>query len=165
MLSRVFPRQADNRFDGHRSALWLLWFLVALMLIVGTRSIVSTESVAVGADGIPIHSFGPTGARTVLMLFALDSVGTLTVAFLCVAILVRWRSLVPFLYLLLLGGQIVRRVVIQSYAIPRAEGSIAGWWLVAFILGLLSLGLLLSLIGRRPAGPHDSSDMPAGECA
>ncbi|HMJ92792.1 MAG TPA: hypothetical protein VK472_01700, partial [Allosphingosinicella sp.] len=62
--------------------------------------------------------------------------------------------------------QIVRRVVIQSYAIPRAEGSIAGWWLVAFILGLLSLGLLLSLIGRRrSAGPHDSSDMPAGECA
>ena len=155
MLERLFPRQADNRFTGHRAALWLLWFLVALMLIVSTRSILSTESVAVGADGIPIHSFGPTGARTVLMLFALDSVGTLTVGLLSAAILVRWRALVPFLYLLLLGGQIVRRIIIQSWAIPRAEGSIAGWWLVAFILGLLTLGLILSLIPKRQPAAAD----------
>jgi len=152
MLERLFPKQVDNHFQGHRAAIWLLWFFVALMLIVSTRSILSTEAVAVGADGIPIHSFGPVGARTVLMLFALDSVGTLTVGLLCAAVLIRWRALVPFLYLLLLGGQIVRRVIIQSYAIPRAEGSIAGWWLVAFILGLLGLGLLLSLVRRRPAG-------------
>ena len=146
MLERFFPKHVDNIFPGHRAA---LWFLVALMLIVSTRSILATESVAVGADGIPIASFGPVGARTTLMLFALDSVGTLTVGLLSVAILIRWRALVPFLYLLLLGGQIVRRLIIYSYSIPRAEGSIGGLWLVAFILGLLGLGLLLSLIPRR----------------
>ena len=150
MLDRLFPKVVDNRFEGRRAALWILWLLTALMLIVSTRSILVTEAVAVGADGIPIHSFGPVGARTVLMLFALDSVGTLTVGTLSAMILIRWKALVPFLYLLLLGGQIVRRIIIQAYAIPRAEGSIAGWWLVAFVLGLLSLGFLLSLI-RRPA--------------
>lgn len=149
MLDRLFPRQVDNDFQGHRAAIWLLWFLTALMLVVSTRSILVTEAVAVGADGIPIHSFGPVGARTVLMLFALDSVGTLTFGLLAVAVLTRWRSLVPFLYLLLLGGQIVRRLIIQAYAIPRAEGSIGGIWLIVFVLGLLSLGLILSLIPKR----------------
>ena len=151
MFERLFPRVVDDRFEGHRAALWILWLLAALMLIVGTRSILFTEAVAVGADGIPIHSFGPVGARTTLMLFALDSVGTLTMGLLSVAVLTRWKALVPFLYLLLLCGQIVRRIIIQAYAIPRADGSIGGIWLILFVLGLLSLGLILSLVRTRPS--------------
>ena len=146
MLDRLFPKAVDDRFEGRRAALWILWLLAVLMLIVGTRSILAAEAVAVGADGIPVHDFGPVGARTVLMLFALDSVGTLTMGLLSVAVLIRWKALVPFLYLLLLGGQIVRRIVIQAYAIPRADGSIGGIWLIVFVLGLLGFGLLLSLI-------------------
>lgn len=151
MLDRLFPKVVDDRFEGRRAALWILWLLAALMLIVGTRSILFTEAVAVGADGIPIHSFGPVGARTTLMLFALDSVGTLTMGLLSVAVLTRWKALVPFLYLLLLCGQNVRRIIIQAYAIPRADGSIGGIWLILFVLGLLSLGLILSLVRARPS--------------
>ena len=51
LLARLFPRQADNRFDGHRAALWLLGLFVALKLVVGLNSILDTEAVAAGADG------------------------------------------------------------------------------------------------------------------
>lgn len=33
MLNRLFPRQADNRFEGHRAALWLLGLGLVLSLI------------------------------------------------------------------------------------------------------------------------------------
>ena len=39
MLDRLFPRQADNRFPGHRAALWLLGVYVALKLVMSSNSI------------------------------------------------------------------------------------------------------------------------------
>ena len=56
MLERLFPRQADNGFEGHRAALWLLGLLIALKLAMSLNSIFNTESVAAGADGIPLAS-------------------------------------------------------------------------------------------------------------
>jgi hypothetical protein len=149
ILQRLLPRHVDNGFEGHRSALWLLGILLALLFIVSVRSILSTASVAQGADGLPLGSFGPDATRTVLMMFALNSVGQLTIALIGATILLRYRALVPFFYLVVLADQICRRLVIQAYAVPRAEGSISGWYLVAGILGLLALGLLLSLRPRQ----------------
>ena len=115
MLNRLFPRQVDNRFDGHRAALWLLGLLIALKLAMSLNSIVNTASVAAGADGIPLASFGPAAARQVLLLFALMALGQLTLTLIALAALIRYRALVPFIYLVLLGEHIARRVIVQSY--------------------------------------------------
>ena len=97
MLDRLFPRQVDNRFDGHRAALWLMGLLVALKLVVSLNSIFNTASVAQGADGIPLDSYGVAAAREVLTLFALTALGQLALALVALAALIRWRALVPFL--------------------------------------------------------------------
>lgn len=52
MLSRLFPTQADNRFEGYRAALWLLGLLITLKLIMSVNSILNTRQVAQGADCI-----------------------------------------------------------------------------------------------------------------
>ena len=61
MLNRLFPRQVDNRFDGHRAALWLLGLYIALKLVMGFNSIFNTAAIVSGPDGIPLDSFGPCG--------------------------------------------------------------------------------------------------------
>jgi hypothetical protein len=149
MLLRLFPRQVDNNFAGHRAALWLLGLFVALKLVMSVNSIFNTESVAVGADGIALDSFGAAAAREVLTLFALTALGQLALALIAVAILIRWRALVPFIYLMLVGEQLSRRLIVQSYAMPRTESGTIGWALTLGLLAVLTLGLALALIPVR----------------
>jgi len=153
LIERLFPPRADNRFEGHRSALWLLGLLVALKLVVGLNSIFNTGSVAAGADGIPLDSFGPAAAREVLTLFALTALGQLMLALIALAILVRWRALVPFLYLVSLAELVARRLIVESSDLERAASSPIAWYLTWGVMGLVALGLALSLLPkRRPVG-------------
>ena len=149
MLARLFPTQVDNRFDGHRSALWLLGFLVALKLVVGLNSIFNTATVAQGADVIPLDSFGPVAAREVLTLFALTALGQLILGLVALAALIRWRALVPFLYLVSLVEMLARRLIVQTHELVRAQSSPIAWYVTWGVLILLALGLLLSLIPAR----------------
>jgi hypothetical protein len=146
MLNRLFPRQVDNTFDGHRAALWLLGLFIAMKLMMSVNSIWNTASVATGADGLPLDSFGPAAAQTVLMLFALVSLGQLTLAAIALTALIRYRAMVPFIYLVLLGEQLARRFIVQSYAVARTESIPVGWYVNIGLLALLTLGLVLSLI-------------------
>jgi len=149
MLERLFPRQADNRFDGLRPALWLLGLLIALKLVMSVRSIFDTASVAAGADGIPLDSFGPAAAREVLLLFALMALGHLVLELIALTVLIRYRALVPLIYLMLLGEHLARRLIAQSYRVAGTESTAIAWYVNYGLLTLLALGLVLSLIPAR----------------
>jgi hypothetical protein len=151
MLLRLFPRQIDNRFEGHRLALWLLALLVGLKLIVSLNSILNTAAVASGADGFPLDSYGADGARAVLMLFAIGAVANLTLALFGVAVLVRYRAMVPFVFLLSIFEHVGRRLVVETYSIERAQALPAAFAINMAVLALLLIGLALSLWPRKPA--------------
>ncbi|HEX8572205.1 MAG TPA: hypothetical protein VF759_05590 [Allosphingosinicella sp.] len=149
LLERLFPKQVDNRFDGHRAALWLLGLLIALKLVISLNSIFNTASVAQGADGIPLDSFAPEAGLEVLRLFAMLALAQLMLALIALAALIRWRALVPFLYLVSLGEQLARRAIAETHDVARASSSPVGGYVTYGILALLALGLLLSLLPAR----------------
>lgn len=149
MLNRLFPKQADNGFEGNRAALWLLGLFIALKLAMSVNSLLNTASVAAGADGLPLDSYGPAAAQAVLMLFALTALGQLTITVFALTALIRYRAMVPFVYLVLLGEQLARRFIVQDYSVVRSEGIPAGWYVTLGLLALLTLGLVLSLISTR----------------
>ena len=153
LIHRIFPSQFDNRFDGHRLALWLLGGLLALKLLMSTNSILNTASVAVGADGFPLESYGAAGARAVLMLFALTSLGQLMLAVLGLLALVRYRAMVPLVYTLLLLEHVARRTIVQAYAVDRSGGGSTGLYINLALLGLLTAGFALSLWPRTRRSP------------
>jgi hypothetical protein len=161
MLSRLFPDKFDNQYCGHRAALWLLGLLIALTLIVSANSIFNTAYVAVGADGFPLGSYGPAAARSVLMLFALDALGQLVLSLVSLMALIRYRSMVPLIYLLVLGQQLARRFIIQSYAVPRAPTEAVVPYVVYGVIALLALGLALSLLGRGRPNATAQPPIPA----
>ena len=153
MLSRILPPQADNRFAGRRAALWLLALYIALKLVMSLNSIFNTESVAVGADHIPLDSYGPAAAREILTLFSLTSLGQLALVLVALKILVRYRSLVPFIYAVLLAEHLARRLIVESYSVVRSDGGSTALYINLGLMALLALGLLLSLMPvRQPSG-------------
>ena len=149
MLKPLFPRQVDNTFGGYTAALWLLGLFIALKLAMSVNSMLNTAAVAAGADGLPLDSFGPAAARAVLMLFALVALGQLMLAVIALVTLIRYRALVPFIYLVLLGEHLARRFIVQGYAVERIEGTPVGWYVNAGLLTLLTIGLVLSLTSGR----------------
>ena len=153
MLRRLFPPQFDNRFQGHPLALWLLAVLIALKLVMAVNSVLNTSAVAGGADGFQLQSYGGGGGQAVLMLFAVGAIAQLTLAALGVAALLRYRSMLPFLYLLLLFEFAGRRMIVQAYAVERAETATFGLAINIAMLALLLGGLGLSLWPRKAPPP------------
>lgn len=156
LLYPILPDQADNRFGGLRSALWLLGLLIFLKLSMSLNSLFNTAFVAAGADGIPLASFGPEAARQVLLLFALFALAHLFLTLIALIVLIRYRALVPFIYLVLLTEHIARRLIVQSYAAPGARMTDVAWYVNYGLLTLLTLGLVLALIPGRGRG-HSSN--------
>ena len=151
MLSRIFPTQVDNNYRGHRLAIWFLVPIILLRGLIGFNSIFFARSVATSADGVPLDSFTPAAAGTVLALFALLGLFSLLLALLGLVVLVRYRAMIPFLYLFLLTQEVGNKAVLLAYPVTRSasSGMPAGSIVVFTILAMTLVGFALSLITNR----------------
>ena len=156
MLSPLLPRQAGNSYQGSRLALWFLGALVLLKCVIGFNSIINGQDVASTADGIPLDTFTPAGARAVVSLFALLGVSSLMFSVLCVVVLIRYRSLVPLMFVLVLLEHLGKRLVHQFMPITTT-GSPPASIVNLIILTLIVAGLMLSLWKRHGAVANSSS--------
>lgn len=157
MLGRLFPKKIDNDYRGARLAIWLLAPIVLLKLtigfnIAGFNPFVSTEQVLIGADGIPLDSFGAEAAKNVV--FMARSWGLVMVIFCFVAVLalIRYRAMIPLVYLMFAAEQIGRKAISATQFAADADaagglsiGAMINWGFTAALV----LGFILSLTVRR----------------
>src|SRR5262245_37479632 len=101
MLNRIFPKQFDNAYRGYALAIWLFAAIVLLKLAMSYAALFDTVDMLERADSIPLQTFGPAGAAAVLTTTKLLGLNHLLLNLLGVVILVRYRAMIPFAYLLL----------------------------------------------------------------
>jgi len=147
MLERFLPTPLDNTYRGRRVALWLFAAIVILRSIVALNSVFDGYDVAVTADGIPLDTYTPAGARAVVSAFAAWGLAQLVICLLCALVLIRYRALVPFMFALLLLEHLCRRLVFLVMPIERA-GSPPAFYVNLVFLALMAAGLVLSLPRR-----------------
>jgi hypothetical protein len=143
----LFPRTLDNTYHGRKLALWVLGALVLLKGAMGLNSIVNGYQVATTADGIPLSTFTPAGAATVLAFLALWGWSLLLLSLLGVLALVRYRAMVPLLFLLLLLEQVGRKLILMQLPISQSGPSPA-FSINLVLMALMVVGLVLSLLPR-----------------
>ncbi len=155
MFGRIFPRQIDNSYRGHWLGIGLLAVVVLMKGTQGVVSVVDTLEVVTTADGIPIDSYGAAGAETVIALTALLGFLLLVIALLGVVVLIRWRALIPFMFLVQLIVQLGGRVLLGVNPIARSAetsmgfaGHPVGFWVNLAILAMTIIGFVLSLQNR-----------------
>ena len=148
MLERIFPREISNRFPGiWNLGLWLFVPLVVLKLGIGAKSMLDARDTAISADGIPLSSFPPAAADMVVSTFALLGMFHFLLGLFGVLALVRYRAMIPLLYLLFLVQTLMTRTLNQIYPTAHVGGGRGA--IVAFvILSLTVLGFVLSLVPR-----------------
>jgi hypothetical protein len=152
MLDHLLPRSANNTFRGQKLALWLLGLVALLKGVMGLNTIFNTRSVAISADGIPLDTFTPAGSQAVVSLFALLGLANLVICLLCIVALVRYRALIPALFIFLLLEYLSRRMIL--YVMPLVSTGTPTASIISLVLPTLMIaGLALSLWRRtdRPS--------------
>jgi hypothetical protein len=144
MIDQLLPRPIDNTYRGHRLALWLFALLLFMRVTMSVNSIFNASDVASSADGIPLHTYTSAAARTIVSLFALLGLSHLMISVVGILALVRYRSMVPFMFALLLLEQLSRRLILRFSPIIRT-GTPPGFYVNLVLLAVMLLGLALSL--------------------
>jgi hypothetical protein len=150
MLDQLLPRNVDNTYRGQKLALWLFGVVVLMKLAISLNSIFNGHTVASSADGIPLDTFTPAGTQAVVSLFASWGLAQAVICGLCIVMLVRYRALVPFLFVVLLLEHLSRRLIFYVMPIVRT-GTSTNLTVNLVLLTLMIVGLVLSLWNRRPA--------------
>jgi len=144
MLNQLLPQRIDNRYRGHKLALWLFALAVFMRVAMSLNSIFNGYSVATSADGVPLDTFPSAAAQTIVSLLALLGLAHFVICLLCGLALVRYRSMVPLMFALLLLQHLGGRLILQFLPIVRVGTPPAPYVNLA-LLALMLIGLALSL--------------------
>lgn len=147
MLNQLLPRRIDNTYRGYKPAPWLFGVVVAVRIAQSLLVIFNGYSTAKNADGIPLDAFPPAAAQIVVALFAQGALWRLSVCLLCVLVLVRYRSAIPFMFALLMLNYLAAQLTLQFIPIVRT-GTPPASVVNLVLLALMIVGLALSLPKR-----------------
>jgi len=148
MFDQLLPRHIDNTYRGSKLALWMFGLVVLMRVGMSLVSIFNGYQTASTADAIPIDTFTPAGAQAVVSLFALLGLGQLMLCLLGILALVRYRAMVPLMFLLLLLEFLGRRLTLLFLPVVRT-GTPPGLFVNLVLLALMIAGLALSLRRRE----------------
>ena len=153
MINQLLPLRIDNAYRGYKLALWLFALVVSVKTFQGLMVIFDGYSIAVFADGIPLDTYTPAAAQTVVALFALLGLSRLIMSLLCVLALVRYRSAIPFMFALLVVEHLTKQLILHFVPIVRT-GTEPGPVINLILLALMIVGLALSLWRRGKPETH-----------
>ena len=100
MLQRVFPTSLDNQFSGHNIALYAFYALTALTLWRSQHHLFAHDGGAQSIASIPLDTYSNNAAGTVIGVFALWGLSQLIIGLIYLLAAIRYRTLIPFLYVL-----------------------------------------------------------------
>jgi hypothetical protein len=103
--------------------------------------IVNGYSIASSADGIPVETYPPAAAQTIL---AISSLNRLFGALICVVVLVRYRSAIPAMFLLLALTYLAGEIILRFIPIVRV-GTPPGPIVNLMMFALMIVGVMLSM--------------------
>ena len=150
MLERIFPKQIDNTYRGYWLAVWLLVPLVLVKLAMGVNVMINTRDIIEGVDGIPLSTFDVEAQKTLVFSFQAWALELFLLAALGFLALVRYRAMIPLVYLLLLAENAGRKIISLASGSPLiAPGGPSGAALINMtLIAALLIGFAMS-IGRR----------------
>lgn len=148
MNNLFLPRSIDNQYRGRNLALWILWVVVLIRAAQGVSLLVNGYSIVKEADGIPLETFPPAAAQSVVAMFALSGGARLVLSIMGILVFVRYRSAVPLMLALLALDQGVKQLLLYAYPLYRV-GNPIGPTVNGVLLALTIIALALSVWGKR----------------
>lgn len=108
MLNKIFPKSADNNYTGSKIALYV-FLLIALVGAV--RSCIHFLAPDGGAGSIAGMDLSVAGADGIIFAFSLWGSAQLLYAIIQLVVFFRYKTLIPFMYILMAFETIMRMVI------------------------------------------------------
>ena len=112
MLRILFPRVIDNVFRGQWVGFWLLAPVLIIKLGIAIVSMAAPQH-ANSADAIDVSSFSAVALRDAWTSTALLGLVHLAIGLMGVLAMVRYRAMIPLIYLWLILEFLARRVFLE----------------------------------------------------
>lgn len=141
ILATLLPAQADNKVRGIRAPVYIFTLIAVASLV---RSCIHVFAPDGGAGSIAGMDLSVAGAPEIIFSFALWGTAQLIYALIQLVVAFRYRSLVPFMYLLLILETLLREFVGRIKPVTfahRPPGAIGDY----VVLPVAALMLVLSL--------------------
>jgi len=137
----LLPKQVDNRLRGSQIP---LYFFAAYAVVSTVRSCIHLLAPDGGAGSVAGMDLNVAGASGIVFAFALWGSAQLLLAFVQLLVVVRYRALVPLMYLLLIAEILLRMLVGHMKPVTFAHtppGAIGNWILLPIALLMLAWSL------------------------
>lgn len=144
MLNHVFPQKADNDYQGKPIALWVF---AAITIVTIARSLVHIIAPDGGAQSIatiPLETYTDAGARTVVLMFAYWGISQLLMGFVYLLVLIRYRAMIPLMYLLMAaeyGLRLLMGWLKPIETVETAPGAVGNYAFIPLALVMFWLSL------------------------
>jgi len=144
MRNRLLPSSFDHNFDGHPASLWLFGLITTVSLGRSLTHIFLPDGGAQSIATVPLSQYSSGAESSVISVFALWGLSQLLIAIVMLIAALRYRSMVPLLYLFLVveySARICIGIFKPLETLQTPPGAIGN--LVLF--GAAMLGMFLSL--------------------
>ena len=144
---RLLPVVIDNQFRGIKLSQYAFLLITAATIVRSLIHVLAPDGGAQSIATIPLESYSPQAAATVILMFSLWGLSQLLMGFVYLGVYLKYKSLIPMMYLLLTVEYAMRIVIGQMKPIVTsgtAPGSIGNWIMVPVCVVLLALSLFQS---------------------
>jgi hypothetical protein len=142
IINRLFPKQVDNNFQGYKIAVVVFFILVLFTLV---RSCIHIFAPDGGASSIAGISTSVAGGSNIISLFALWGLSQLFMGIVYVVVFLRYRSLIPFMYLVILAEYSGRELIGVAKPLATSHippGAIGDYIIIPIAVIMLVLSML-----------------------
>lgn len=101
IYSKLLPTKITNQYSGNKIA---LYFFVAIVSITIVRSLIHIFSFDGGSQsiaGFPLDNFPQEAGSIIILMFCLWGISQLIIGIIYLIVLIRYKSLLPLMYVLL----------------------------------------------------------------
>lgn len=153
---KLLPSPVDNQFRGVKLSQYAFLLITAATIVRSLIHVIAADGGAMSIATIPLDTYPPEAAATVVLMFSFWGLSQLLMGFVYLVVYLKYKSLIPVMYVLLMIEYAMRIVIGQMKPIVTAgtaPGSVGNWIMVPVCAVLLTLSLIQS--------KRDLSEAPA----
>ncbi|MCF6225444.1 MAG: hypothetical protein L3J22_03960 [Xanthomonadales bacterium] len=148
MFNKIFPQTIDNTLNGRWLGFWLLIPVLLFKIMIAIGSIL-VPAAANSTDGIDMSTYPAAALQEALVATSLLGLLHLAIGLMCVLAMIRYRAMIPLIYVWLLLEFAGRRVLLNIYAIERSGDASTAVIMNSVLLALMLVGFIFSVTPRK----------------
>ena len=142
---KLLPAVVDNQFRGIKLSQYAFLLITAATIVRSLIHVFAADGGAQSIATIPLNAYPADAAATVILMFSLWGLSQLLMGIVYLGVYVKYKSLIPMMYVLMIVEYAMRIVIGQMkpiVTVGTAPGSIGNWVMIPVCAVLLVLSLL-----------------------